>query len=53
MRGNEEGSYFLDKPPEQEDTRSSPSSLMELKFKLDTRLTMDIFSGRDTDAQLD
>ena len=39
-RGNEEGSCFLEKRPEQEDTRSSPSSLMELKFKLDTRLTV-------------
>jgi hypothetical protein len=27
-------------PPEQEDTKSSPSSLMELKFELDTRLTV-------------
>jgi hypothetical protein len=39
-RGNEEGSCFLEKHPEQEDTRSSPSSLMELKFELDTRLTV-------------
>jgi hypothetical protein len=39
-RGNEEGSCFLEKRPEQEDTRSSPSSLMELKFELDTRLTV-------------
>jgi len=39
-RGNEEGSCFLEKHPEQEDTRSSPSSLMALKFKLDTRLTV-------------
>jgi hypothetical protein len=38
-RGNEEGSCFLEKRPEQEDTRSSPSSSMELKFELDTRLT--------------
>jgi hypothetical protein len=35
-RGNEEGSCFLEKPPEQEDTKSSPSSSMELKFELDT-----------------
>ena len=39
-RGNEEGSCFLEKPPEQEDTKSSPSSSMELKFELDTRLTV-------------
>ncbi len=39
-RGNEEGSCFLEKRPEQEDTRSSPSSSMELKFELDTRLTV-------------
>jgi hypothetical protein len=39
-RGNEEGSCFLEKPPEQEDKKSSPSSLMELKFELDTRLTV-------------
>ena len=39
-RGNEEESCFLDKPPEQEDTKSSPSLSMELKFKLDTRLTV-------------
>jgi len=39
-RGNEEGSCFLEKCPEQEDTRSSPSSSMELKFELDTRLTV-------------
>ncbi len=30
----------MEKPPEQEDTKSSPSSLMELKFELDTRLTV-------------
>ena len=41
MRGNEEGSCFLEKHPEQEDTRSSPSSSsMELKFELDTRQTV-------------
>jgi len=40
MRGNKEGSCFLDKPPEKEDTRSSPSLSMELKFELDTRLTL-------------
>ena len=39
-RGNEEGSCFLEKHPEQEDTPSSPSILMELKFELDTRLTV-------------
>ncbi len=39
-RGNKEGSCFLEKPPEQEDKKSSPSSLMELKFELDTRLTV-------------
>jgi hypothetical protein len=38
-RGNEEGSCFLEKRPEQEDTPSSPLSSMELKFELDTRLT--------------
>jgi hypothetical protein len=37
---NEEGSCFLEKPPEQEDTKSSPSSSMALKFELDTRLTI-------------
>ena len=30
----------MEKPPEQEDTKSSPSSLIELKFELDTRLTV-------------
>jgi len=39
MSGNKEGRCLLQKPPEQEDTRSSPSS-MELKFELDTRLTV-------------
>ena len=39
-RGNEEGSCFLEKRPEQEDTRSSPSSSMELKFELDARQTV-------------
>ncbi len=39
-RGNEEGRCFLEQPPKQEDTRSSPSSSMELKFELDTRLTV-------------
>ena len=39
-RGNEEGSCFLEKPPKQEDTKSSPSLSMELKFELDTRLTV-------------
>jgi hypothetical protein len=34
--GNKEGRCFLEQPPEQEDTRSSPSSSMELKFELDT-----------------
>ena len=29
---------MLQKPPEQEDTRSFPSLLMELKFELDTQL---------------
>ncbi len=38
--GNKEGRCFLEQPPKQEDTRSSPSSSMELKFKLDTRLTV-------------
>ncbi len=37
---NEEGRCFLEQPPEQEDTRSSPSSSMELKFELNTRLTV-------------
>ena len=40
MRGNEEGRCLLQQPLEQEDTRSFPSSLMELKFELDTRLTV-------------
>jgi len=40
MRGNKEGSCFLEKPPEQEDTKSPPSLPMKLKFKLDTRLTV-------------
>jgi hypothetical protein len=40
MSGNEEGRCFLEQSPEQEDTRSSPSSLMELKFELDTQLTV-------------
>jgi len=39
-RGNEEGSCFLEKRPKQKDTRSSPSTSMELKFELDTRLTV-------------
>ena len=39
-RGNEEGSCFSEKRPEQEDTRSSPSSSMELKFELDARQTV-------------
>ncbi len=30
----------MEKHPEQEDTPSSPSILMELKFELDTRLTV-------------
>ena len=30
----------MEKPPKQEDMRSSPSSSMELKFELDTRLTV-------------
>ena len=30
----------MEKLPEQEDTKSSPSSLMELKFELDIRLTV-------------
>ncbi len=30
----------MEKPPEQEDTKSSSSSLMELKFELDTQLTV-------------
>ena len=38
--GNKEGRCLLQKPPEQEDTRSFPSLLMELKFELDTRLTV-------------
>jgi hypothetical protein len=38
--GNEEGRCLFQKPPEQEDTRIFPLSLMELKFELDTRLTV-------------
>jgi hypothetical protein len=30
----------VEKPPKQEDKKSSPSSSMELKFELDTRLTV-------------
>ncbi len=30
----------MEKPPEQGDTKSSPSSSMELKFELDTQLTV-------------
>ena len=30
----------MEKPPEQEDKKSSPSSSMELKFELDTQLTV-------------
>ena len=30
----------MEKPPKQEDKKSSPSSSMELKFELDTRLTV-------------
>ena len=30
----------MEKPPKQEDTKSSPSSSMELKFELDTQLTV-------------
>ena len=36
----EPGPPFTVHSPEQEDTPSSPSTLMELKFKLDTRLTV-------------
>jgi hypothetical protein len=39
-RENEEGSCFLEKPPKQENTKSSPSLSMELKFELDTQLTI-------------
>jgi hypothetical protein len=40
-RGNEEGSGALQQPPpKQEDKKSSPSSSMELKFELDTQLTV-------------
>jgi hypothetical protein len=38
-RGNKEGSCFVQDPPEQED-KSSPFSSMELRFELDTRLTV-------------
>ncbi len=38
--GNEEGRCFLEQPPKQEDTRSSPPSSIELKFELDTQLTV-------------
>ena len=30
----------MEKPPEQKDTKSSPSSSMDLKLKRDTRLTV-------------
>ena len=39
-RGNKEESCFVEKHPKQEDTPSSPLSSMELKFELDTRLTV-------------
>jgi hypothetical protein len=40
-RGNEDGSgALLQPPPEQEDKESSPSLSMELKFELNTRLTV-------------
>ncbi len=39
-RGNEESRCFLEQPHKQEDTRSSPSSSIELKFELDTQLTV-------------
>ena len=39
-RGNKEGRCLLQQPPKQEDTKSSPLSSMELKFELDTRLTI-------------
>ena len=38
--GNKEGRCLFQKPPKQEDTRSFPLSSMELKFELDTRLTV-------------
>ena len=40
MRENKEGSCIIDKPPKQEDTKSSPLTSMELKFELDTQLTV-------------
>ena len=41
-RGNEEERCLLQQPPKQKDTRSSPSSSMELKFELDTQLTISL-----------
>ena len=39
-RGNEEGSGALQQPPPEQEDKKSPFSLMELKFTLDTRLTV-------------
>ena len=40
MSENEEGRCLFQKPPNQKDTRSFPLLSMELKFELDTRLTV-------------
>ncbi len=40
MSGNKEGRCLFQKPPEQEDTRSFPLLLMELKSEFDTGLTV-------------
>ena len=39
-RGNEEGSGALLQPPPEQEDKKSPFSSMELKFELDTRLTV-------------
>jgi len=39
-RGNKEGSGALLQPPPEQEDKKSPFSSMELKFELDTRLTV-------------
>jgi hypothetical protein len=40
MRGNEDGSGALQQPPPEQKDKKSPFSSMEVKFELDTRLTV-------------
>ena len=40
MRGNEDGSGALQQPPPKQEDKKIPISSMELKFELDTRLTV-------------